>query len=431
MDPSLLWYLVPLALLIAAYLVHCNLSQRRAVAKKAAFIEAGLHEPVSLHPKIDPNKCIGCGSCVSVCPEGDVLALIHGKAELIAASACVGHGACRASCPAGAIELVFGTATRGVELPNVRADFQTNVPGLFIAGELGGMGLVRNAIEQGRKAIENVARMERTRHSDYDVVIVGAGPAGISASLAAKERKLRYLTIEQYTLGGAVAHYPRGKVVMTAPAHLPLYGQVKFREIGKDALLAFWNKIARQYQLAIAFGERADGIERQLSGFVVKTQSRNLNTRAVLLTVGRRGTPRQLGVPGDESAKVVYRLIEPAQYQNKHVLVVGGGDSALEAAASLAEETNAVVTLCYRGDAFARAKQNNRKRIQAALDRGRLVVRLATEVAHISPSTVTLSSKGSHSVLKNDAVIVCAGGILPTEFLRKAGIQIETKYGTA
>jgi len=431
MDASLLWYLVPLVVLIALYMTWKARSERRTAALKAAIIEAGLHEPQSLHPKIDASKCIGCGSCVTACPEGDVLGLIHGKAELIAASECVGHGACRLACPSDAIELVFGTEKRGIELPHVRADFQTNVPGLYIAGELGGMGLIRNAIEQGRQAIENIAKAPA--HGDagqMDVIIVGAGPAGISAGLAAKQHKLRYQLLEQDSLGGTVAHFPRGKLVMTAPAHLPLYGKVKFSEIGKDDLLKFWSKVARENDLQISYGERVEAIEKQHNGLVLRTQSRDLRARAVLLAVGRRGTPLKLGVPGEELSKVVYRLIEPEQYRAKRVLVVGGGDSALEAAATLAEETDAIVTLCYRGAAFGRAKPKNRTRIDEAAKARRLDVRLATNIVRIWPDKCVLESAGRQWSLDNDAVIICAGGVLPTEFLKKAGVQTETKFGT-
>lgn len=430
-DPALLWYAVPSALLIAGYVLFSARAQRGNAARKAAMVAAGLHEPVSLHPKIDPIACIGCGSCVSACPEGDVLGLIDGKAELIAAGECVGHGACRAACPSSAIELVFGTEKRGVELPHVGPDFQTNVPGLYIAGELGGMGLIRNAIEQGRQAIENIAKASRPARDQYDLIIVGAGPAGISASLAAKASKLNYLTLEQDLLGGTIVHFPRGKLVMTAPALLPLHGRVKFGEIGKEDLLRFWAGVVEKYALNIVFGEGIRTIMRSGEGFELNTASRTLRSRAVLLAIGRRGMPRRLGVDGEELPKVVYRLIEPEQYRDKQVLVVGGGDSALEAAATLAEETNATVTLCYRGEGFVRAKPKNRDRIARAGQAGRLTAHLGTDVESIAPQNVVLRAATKRWQIDNDAVIVCAGGVLPTDFLRQAGIHFETKYGTA
>ena len=153
-DPLIIFYLLPLLIIWAIYLGLRRRTDARSRATREAAAEAGLLEPSSLHPKIDPVKCLGCGACVSVCPEGDVLGMINGKAELIEPSECIGHGACKAACPRDAITLVFGTETRGVDIPHVGPDFQTNVPGIFIAGELGGMGLIRNAIEQGRQAIE-------------------------------------------------------------------------------------------------------------------------------------------------------------------------------------------------------------------------------------------------------------------------------------
>lgn len=432
LDSNIAFYAGLLSLVLLSYLGMRWRSERRSVAIRREAIAAGLTEPASLHPVIDMRRCVGCGACVHACPESHVLGLIRGKAELIGPTHCIGHGACREACPAGAIALVFGTEKRGVDIPLVNRDFETNVPGVFIAGELGGMGLIRNAVEQARQAVESIGRIDGIgRSPDLDVVIVGAGPAGIAGSLAAKAHGLRWVTVEQDSLGGTVSHYPRGKIVMTAPATLPLVGKVKFTETTKEALLEFWKKIVAQTGIEINFGERVERIEPNGHGFVVHTTRATYRSRAVLLAIGRRGTPRKLGVAGEELPKVVYRLIDPEQYRGKHVLVVGGGDSALEAAAALAEQPGTTVALSYRSDAFGRAKPKNRQRVEAAGTAGRLNVLLKSDVQRITPDAVELVRDGERLTLPNDAVIVCAGGILPTEFLKSAGITVETKHGTA
>ena len=395
-------------------------------------MQAGLMEPASLHPQIDESICAGCGSCVAACPERDVLGLIDGKSLLITPSNCIGHGACKDACPVGAITLVLGTETRGVEIPMLTSDFQTNVPGIFVAGELGGMGLIRNAIEQGRQAIESVCALDGIGEGEQlDVVIVGAGPAGFSASLAAMERGLRAVTIEQETLGGTVAHYPRGKIVMTAPVHLPLYGRMQLRETTKEALLGLWQDVERKTGVRIRYRERVEGIERTQAGFVVRSSNGVYRARAVVLAIGRRGTPRKLGVPGEEHEKVVFRLIDPEQYRGRKVLVVGGGDSALEAATGVAEQPGTSVAIAYRGEAFSRAKTRNRRKLEAAATDGRVRLLLGSTVREVSPSHVQIESGNERIALENDALIVCAGGILPMGFLEAIGVEVETKHGTA
>jgi thioredoxin reductase/NAD-dependent dihydropyrimidine dehydrogenase PreA subunit len=434
MNWSLALYGIPFALIVGAYLfqqsrVHAK--YRRAHEESFA---AGLTEPASLHPLIDASKCLGCGACVKACPEQphhEVLGLIGGKAVLVGPTDCIGHGACKTVCPFDAISLVLGTEKRGIDIPTLKPNFESNVPGIYVAGELGGMGLIKNALSQGQQALDAIVRAGVKRSGALDVLIVGAGPAGLAASLAARKAGLNYQTIEQDSLGGAVFQYPRGKLVMTAPVDLPLLGKVHFRHTSKEALLKFWTDACARHQLAIRYQERAESIEKRDGVFQIKAGARQYTACAVLLAIGRRGTPRKLGVPGEDLPKVVYRLIDPEQYRGRQVLVVGGGNSALEAAASIAEEPGTSVILSYRGEAFQRAKQRNRQRVTEASAHGKLKVLLNSQVREIQNEQVVLQQATQTLKVRNDAVIVSAGGILPNDFLRAIGIQVETKYGTA
>lgn len=435
-SAMLLVYGAPLALIWGWYLRRQQSAERRSVAARERSAAAGFAEPASLHPVIDTVRCIGCGSCVKACPEQPehhVLGLIGGKAQLVSPSNCIGHGACRSACPVEAITLVFGSAQRGIDIPLLSPCFESTVPGIFIAGELGGMGLIRNALSQGMQAVNAIHkhRLRARGAGTLDLLIVGAGPAGFAASLTAMSHGLKFATVEQDSLGGCVFQYPRAKMVMTSPVTLPLVGRLRFGHTSKEALLEFWRGVERKMKLPMRYGERVESIGREGDGFLVRTTRREHRAASVLLAIGRRGTPRKLDVPGEELPKVVYRLVDPEQYKGQDVLVVGGGDSALEAAASIAENGGRQVTLSYRGDAFSHAKPRNRERVAAAARSGRLQVLLASQVRRIDPTSVVLAFQGRELPLANDAVIVSVGGILPAEFLQKVGVQVETKYGTA
>ncbi len=241
--------------------------EKRKSAKAAMMLDksiiSGLDEPVSLHPYIDPDICIGTAACVSACPEKDVLGLVDRAGKLVKPSVCIGHGLCQASCPVDAITLVFGSQKRGVDIPYLKGNFESNVSGIYIAGELGGMGLIRNAVTQGKQAAENIAKAVKngSRNAAYDLVIVGAGPAGISASLQAEKEGLKFITIDQDDLGGTILTYPRQKLVMTQPMELPLFGMVKAREIQKEELLVIFNQVFSKTGLSVNSEEKVLGIK--------------------------------------------------------------------------------------------------------------------------------------------------------------------------
>ena len=393
--------------------------------------EDGVNEPVSLYPVVDPNRCIGSGACITSCPEHDVLGIRNGKATIINATRCIGHGACLRACPMEAISLWIGTEKRGVDLPHVTPTFETNVPGIFIAGELGGMGLIRNAVTQGKEAVENIVKtINRNSKADYDLIVVGAGPAGISATLAAKKANLKVLTLEQGTLGGTVFTFPRSKIVMTHPMDLPLYGKVKLKETSKTQLLELWKTVISKNDIIIKENSKVEAIISEGEHYKIETvNGDSYTTKTVLLAIGRRGTPRKLNVPGEDTEKVAYRLLEPEEIYNKKILIVGGGDSAIESALLLIDQNK--VTLSYRSNAFSRLKPKNAEKINAAIKSGLIDVKLNTNVVSIDTNTVHYTENDSKEQLKleNDLVYIFAGGELPTQFLKKIGILVTTKFG--
>lgn len=389
--------------------------------------------PSSIHPVIDLDRCMGSGACVAACPEKKVLGVVDGRAHLLNPLACIGHGACLAACPVDAIRLVFGTAERGVELPRLSPDFETSQPGVYVIGELGGMGLIRNAVSQGAQAAAHAVASGRRGGGDVlDAIVVGGGPAGIAATLGLIDRGLTVELLERESYGGTITHYPRRKLVMTGAVDLPRYGKVKMRTMSKEQLVDLFEDVRKKTDLPVRTGELVTALRRGEAGWDVQSSSGVRRAANVFLALGRRGAPQKLGVPGEELSKVHYRLLEPEVFSGLDVLVVGGGNSAVECALALANLGGCrSVSISYRREAFARCRAENRRQIEQGIAAGTIRSLLPSTVRSIGAREVVLEQKGMEHRIANDAVIVQIGGTSPTELLSTFGVEMVTKYGEA
>ncbi|HKW64410.1 MAG TPA: NAD(P)-binding domain-containing protein [Candidatus Acidoferrum sp.] len=400
-------------------------AQAREAAEKGKLYSEG---PKSQHPHIDANYCIGCAACTMVCPEGDVLAMLGGKAVIVNGYKCIGHSLCAEVCPVGAITMVMANPSVGGDLPFLTPEYETTVKNMFIVGELGGLALIKNAVNQGRDCIDTIVKRRaslgtRPAPNVFDVLIVGAGPAGISASLRAIENKLNYITIDEGEVGGTVAKYPRQKLVMTSPVEFPMHGKFKKTELSKEELIAFWKKVCEQADFKVRQGEKVEDVKKDQDGiFTVSTPKFRYRARYVVLALGKSGSPRKLGVKGEELPKVMYRLIEADHYVSKKILVVGGGDSAIEAAMGLGHQVGNQVTLSYRKEAFSRIKERNAQRIQESIRKGKVKVVFNSNPVAFRKDSVVLDVGGRIHEIPNDYVWIFAGGEPPTAFLKKIGV---------
>jgi thioredoxin reductase (NADPH) len=429
------------AVLIGSFLAYYLRQEKKKQAKFKEAAERGKIRsdgPQSQHPYINNNYCIGCATCTLVCPEGDVLGMVGGKAMIINGYKCIGHSLCAEACPVGAITMVMAHPGVGADVATLTSEYETTIKNMFIVGELGGLALIKNAINQGRDCVDSIQRrlsVSKTQTSAvdlYDVLIIGAGPAGISASLRAAEKKLDYVTLEQSEIGGTVAKYPRQKLILTSPVEFPMHGKFKKRELSKENLLEFWGQILKRADFKCRTGEKVENIAKGEDGvFRITTLKSEFRARHVILALGKTGNPRKLGVKGEELPKVMYRLIEADHYVNKKILVVGGGDSAVEAAMGLASQVGNTVTLSYRQAEFSRIKGRNSQRVQEFIRKGKLKVLFNSNPLEFRQDSVLMEVSGKQQTIPNDFVWIFAGGEPPTAFLKKIGVGFANRDITA
>jgi thioredoxin reductase (NADPH) len=433
MESIIIWGLTLVLCLgiILPYVIQFRRKRRDDIRRMEEAAQYGIDKPLGQYPFIDNSRCIGCGSCVAACPEGDVLGVVFGKAMIINGLRCVGHGYCEQACPVMAIEVGLGSVKEREDIPQLNEWMETNISGLYIAGELSGLSLIRNAIQHGRNVIEHIAAQRNVPQAAqaglYDVIIVGFGPAGLSATLSCIDKGLSYLILDQQEPGGTLRQYPSRKLVMTQDMEIPLYGKLKGGEYSKEQLLEIWQEALNKYSVRIRMNERVTGLNKTGEIFSVSTVTGVYHAAKVVLALGRRGTPRKLNIPGEDLAKVMYQLSDAQSYHHAHILVVGGGDSAIEAAIGLARQKGNKVIISYRKDQFFRIKKKNEERINELIHKRQIRILFDSTVREISARTAVVQQNDKNIEFENDYVFIFAGGDPPFKMLQEMGIQFGKK----
>lgn len=412
---------------------QARLERERTAENLARLKEAkakGKDKAIAQFPVIDEAACLACGSCIAACPEHDVIGLVEGVAKVINGAHCVGHGKCEEACPVGAIKVGLGDVSRRADIPLLTERFESSVPGVYVVGELGGIALIRNAIAHGTAAVEDVARRLKTEalprtQGVRDLLVVGSGPSGLGAAFRARELGLDVAVVSLDGVGGTIRKYPRRKLTLIQEVRIPVHGPMRSGEYEKEDLLALLEAAIAKAALPVSTGEGLVAVERGADYLRVRTTKGEHRARFVVLALGRRGTPRRLGVPGEDSDRVFYQLLDAASYRGQRLLVVGGGDSAVEAALGLARQPGNRVTLSYRKPEFFRLKPRNEERLKAAAAEGKVELLLPSEVLRFEPGAAVLACGPDRAErrLEADQTFVFAGGDPPFPLLKAIGVR--------
>lgn len=333
------------------------------------------------------------------------------------------------------IESLLASGTPASPRPALRRGNESNIKGMFVIGDLAGAPVIKLAMAQGVEVVDYISELPDMRDAGqgtdadpYDVIIVGAGAAGLNAALAAAERGWRYLVLEKSKIANTIENFPEGKWVYAEPDSKPAKGKLWLDGATKEDLIARWHQIIHDNDLAVHTEEAMTSATKESDGtFTVKTEQGEYRTRKIIIASGQRGNPRYLKVPGEEQERVYHRLYAPRKYKNEKIIVVGGGNSAIEAALTLSEQND--VTISYRKDEFSRLFKDNREQMDAAIEEGRITTIFNSNVTDFGDgvATVSVDDEGEQQ-LEFDHAFVLIGAEVPVKFLKSLGLRLENEW---
>jgi len=406
----------------AKQLINRIIPVSKLTEKDISRIESRHPTGKKMYPAINRSICVGCGTCVLTCKKKETLFIIDGKSVLVNPLVCDCCGDCEKACPMGANQLIEYGRRMKVLVPQIDENYETNIKGIYIIGSLSGAGLIKEAINQGRSVLNHIMKdvfPDKLPH----VLIIGAGPAGLSALLSCRKFGLSATCLEKEETANTIKNFPKKKLVMAEPVEMPLYGPLWIGQTTRERLLEVWDKILKATKAPVTTGTKLETIVKREEKFVVHASGKEYVCDKIILALGTRGEPRKLNVPGEKLPKVFYSLIDAHEFAGSAVTIVGAGDAALESALALLNQ-GCGITLIVRGDGFPKAKGRNREKIATAIERGYVQAFFESAVKEIKPKSIVISTPEKTLEIENDHVFVMIGGELPFALLERIGVRI-------